>query len=137
MHEEPVLLTAGGQPAQNGLFIWNDTDESCDLTLRYSGQEITATEDDYFEAMCTIRKSLESKRLIPHCYGASRSAFASGMSRDMGSGLQVYKLKSGEPARTVDLVSIFATGPDVEPSTVSEQRAFFEDWIASLRRRTV
>ncbi len=136
MHEESVMLIADEQPAQKGIFIWNEMDEIYHLTLRYAGQIITATEDDYFEAMCTIRKRLEAEGLMPLCYGASRTAFPSGMSRGMGLGLQVYKLRMGEQARTVDLVSIFATGPDVEPSTVSEQRAFFGDWITSLRHRT-
>jgi hypothetical protein len=48
----------------------------------------------------------------------------------MGAGAQAYKMTMGQQA--TDLVSIFASGPDVEPATVDEQRAFFEAWGESL-----
>ncbi len=54
----------------------------------------------------------------------------------MGSGLQLYRLKLGEPAKTDHVVSIFASGPDVEPVTVAEQRDFFDQWLVSLRQHT-
>lgn len=122
---------------QSGVFIWDEADEDCHLTLRYADRVLTATETDYFEAMCTIRKRLEAEGWMPHCYGASRSAFPSGMGRDMGAGLNVYKLRHGEAAQTADLVSLFASGSDVEPVTVAEQEAYYQDWLNSLARRTV
>ena len=53
------------------------------------------------------------------------------MARDMGRGLKAYKLALGETASTDDLVEIFSTGPDVQPTTVAERRAFFEAWLDS------
>jgi len=72
IHEEPVSLIASCHPMQSGIFIWDEMDEEWRLTLRYSEIEITATEDDYFEAMCAIRVSLEVEGMMPNCYGASR-----------------------------------------------------------------
>jgi hypothetical protein len=51
----------------------------------------------------------------------------------MGSGRMAYRLKKGCHARIVDLVQIFEVGPDVIPAPVAAQRAFFEEWLASLR----
>ena len=117
-----------------GLFLWNETDEVCNISLRYNGKEITAAEDDYFEALCSIRLSLENEGLFPHCYGASRNAYPSPMSRSMGGGIQIYKLRLGEPAKMIDLVYIFDESPDMEPVTVLEQQQFFQEWIMSLSR---
>ena len=58
----------------------DEKDDACDLSLRYSGREITAAEDDYFEAMCSIRLILENDGLIPCYYGASRYACPPSMS---------------------------------------------------------
>jgi len=137
VQEELVSLVAAGQPSCGGVFIWNEADDDCHLTLRYADKELTATETDYFEAMCTIRRSLEAEGYIPHCYGASRNAYPSGMSRNMGAGLHVYKLRQGEAARTADLVNLFANGLDVEPVTVAQQEAYYKNWLKSLSRRTV
>lgn len=133
MHHERVILIHTTKTLILGLFLWNETDDVCNLVLRYNAKEINAVEDNHFEAMCSIRLQLENDGLLPSCYGASRNAYPSSMSRGMGSGLQIYKSKLGESARTVDLVSIFAEGPDVQPVTVSEQGAFYQVWLVSLR----
>jgi hypothetical protein len=48
-------------------------------------------------------------------------------------GLKAYRLHLGQQAKNADLVEIFAVGSDVEPVSVEEQRAFFENWLESLR----
>ena len=132
IHHERVTLIHTSKTVMPGLLLWDETYDNCNLVLRYGSRETTAAEDDYFEAMCSIRLILENDGLYPCCYGASRSAYPSSMSRSMGSGLQVYKLQLGEPAKMIDLVSIFAEGPDVEPVTVSKQRTFYQEWLVSL-----
>jgi len=116
-------------------FIW-DEDEfpRCTLILRYEEGEIVAVEDDYFEAMCTIRKQLEPDGIVPVCYGASRNCFPSAMSRDMGQGILVYNMTMGIHATREDLVTIFKSGDDVDPVTVEEQVAFFDEWRLGSRR---
>jgi hypothetical protein len=107
-----------------------ETRDQCTLTLTFDGRSHTATDRDYFEALCKIRLELEKENALPMCYGASRNVFPSGMCRDMGRGLKAYKMTLGERGKQSDLVSIFATGPDVDPATVSEQRSFVESWWA-------
>ena len=105
------------------------------LTLHFNGQEISSVDDDYFSAMCAIRRVLEQEGALPCCYGASKNVYPSGMSRDMGAGVYAYKLTLGSPAKQADLVSIFDTGPDVVPATVAEQEDFFKRWSQSFGRR--
>jgi hypothetical protein len=52
----------------------------------------------------------------------------------MGLGLNAYNHRIGERATGDKLIAIFDTGPDVEPVSVGEQRAYFEAaWEASRR----
>jgi hypothetical protein len=117
------------------LLVWEEApedEERVKLTLDFNGKEISSVEDDYFSAMCSIRRVLEQGGALLRCYGASRNVYPSGMSRSMGGGVKAYKMSMGSPAKTKDLVSIFETGPDVDPVTVAEQEDFFKKWIQSL-----
>ena len=71
--------------------------------------------------------------LFAAVYGGSRTVFPSGMCPDMAAGLRAYRLTLGKHAQQEDLVSIFDAGRGVEPAIVDEQRAFFRDWLASIR----
>ena len=102
------------------------------MLIRYDRRELHAAAYDYFEALVTIRRQLETQGLIPVCYGASRNVFPSGMCRDMGAGLQAYKFALGRKPTLDDLVLILSTGPDIEPATVEEQRVYFESWLDSV-----
>jgi hypothetical protein len=108
---------------------YDEASEQCQLHLTYRGTTITETADDYFEALCLIRKRLEVQHLYIFCYGASKNVYPSGMARDMGQGLKAYKLTLGKHAATADLVDIFDSGADIEPATVAEQRSYFEAWL--------
>lgn len=126
-HEVALVSPSGTR--LHGIFTMDRSDDNCTLTLRYQGKQITASGTDYFEALCTIRKQLELEGLTPLCYGTSRRCFPSGMARDMGAGLKVYKLQLGRKSRMADLMETFRSGPDVEPASVAEQRAFFDQWL--------
>ena len=63
-----------------------------------------------------------AKGLIPICYGASENVYPSGMCLDMGSGSRAYLWGKKGP---LSLVDIFATGPEVIPSTVADQSDSF------------
>jgi hypothetical protein len=117
------------------LLIWEESPENPELVklcLEFRGKQISSNADDFFEAMCAIRKVLENEGALLRCYGASKNVYPSGMSRSMGTGEKAYKMTMGSPARLADLVSIFDTGPDVAPATLAEQEAFREAWSESL-----
>jgi hypothetical protein len=56
------------------------------------------------------------------------------MSVSMGAGLKAYRVQLGQHATMDSLVSIFESGSDVEPVTITEQEAFHSQWIESIRR---
>lgn len=117
-----------------GVFSLDEDEDGDHVTLKfkYIQGEIAAKDLDFFAAMCQIRKELEVEGWRPICYGSSRNVYPSGMCRDMGRGLQAYKLQLGRRAVTADLVGIFDNGPDVEPASLEEQEQFWHEWLQSL-----
>jgi hypothetical protein len=107
----------------------------CTLVLQYGGLELRGIGRDYFDAFCRIREQLAERQLIPLCYGASRRVYPSGMQRDMGGGLKAYRLEMGRATRNEDRIGIFETGPDGEPATVAEQKAFADSWFGQFKTK--
>jgi hypothetical protein len=131
------LIDRNGEMIPAELHLQDEDPENPDLvrlSLRFAGKELTSIHEEWFEAMRALRRELEQSGLLLKCYGASRNVYPSPMSRSMGGGHKAYKLRMAEPAKLEDLVSIFDTGPDVEPATVDEQERFFQEWLASLPR---
>jgi hypothetical protein len=108
-----------------------EMDSTCWLHLVGVGIDETATSTDYFESFVYIRSKLAQRNLYPLCYASSRNVWPSGMARDMGQGLAVYKLTMGKPAE--ELVNIFDSGSDIDPVTPEVQRAFSKEWAKSLK----
>jgi hypothetical protein len=105
---------------------WNEGGFShrvCRITLRYEAEEIDCSDRDFFEAFCRVREHLEKVGLYPLCYAGSQNVFPSGMCRD----------KIGSRVGEGDLVSIFDSGPDIEPASVKGQREFFDGWLESSK----
>lgn len=120
-------------PAQ--FLIWEEAPEDSEMvkvSLQFNAREIASTDEDFFSALCSIRRVLEKENGLLHCYGASRNVYPSPMSRQMGGGIKAYKMQMGAQAKLSDLVSIFDTGPDISPSTVDEQERFHKEWLESL-----
>jgi hypothetical protein len=127
----PLVSHDGG--VMPGIFQFDRRARPCSLTLTWEAHELRADAEDFFECLCNIRRNLELLRLRPKCYGASRSAFPSGMCRGMARGLKVYRNQMGKRAFRDDLVHTFAVGDDVDPATVEDQLQFHREWLASLR----
>ena len=130
-HYKVILVSERRSPQIAAARVHVDSDD-CQIDLSFDGHSMTGTGDDFFEAFCRIREQLEPMGLLPNCYAAHLHAFPSGMSRDMGGGVKLYRLTLGSQARTDDLIHMFETDDDVSPSTVADQRAFFDKWLASL-----
>lgn len=101
------------------------------VTLSFLDQTIKESAYDYFEAFSKIRIQLEQQNLLPNCYAASLNVWPSGMSRDMGGGLKVYKMQLGKPPTRDESADIFDTGEDVKPVSVAEQKDFKNQWFKS------
>jgi hypothetical protein len=130
-----VLLPDGGR-VMGEFRIWEEAPEDQDavrLELRLDDRELAATtEDGFFEALAALRKQLEPEGFRLECYGCSRRVYPSAMARSMGYGEKAYRLEIGRPAKSADLVSIFDTGPEVEPATLADQAQYYRDWLGSL-----
>lgn len=132
----PVKVLGGVGPAAGELVVWEEApgDAAAVLVrLVLGGEAMQAVAEDCFAALVELRRGLEATGRLLVCNGSSLDVYPSGMSRSMGAGQKAYRLTMGRQALTADLVSIFETAPDVRPSRVDEQAAFFERWVASLR----
>ncbi|GAA1680686.1 hypothetical protein [Microbacterium lacus] len=76
-------------------------------------ETVVARESDAFEALCRIRRQLEPDGWRVGVAGALPGVWPSGMARDQGGGLTVYRLEPGELAPYVDTFS------PVDPATVT------------------
>lgn len=128
------ISLVGGEDDEIATIAEHVVDDSCRLVCCYRGSKISASACDFFEALCLIRLQLEKNGLRLFCYGSSLNVYPSAMARSMGVGLKAYRMSPGLHASTADLVEIFSEGPDVIPASVSQQREFFEQWVASDRR---
>lgn len=122
---------------QNGNEVegWLEIEEShIELALVYNDKRISKTAEDYFSALCLIRRELEEEGIVLICNGASKDVFPSPMMRDMGDGDQAYRLKIGSPARMSDVVNIFDLDKDAFiVSTVDEQEMYYKEWLDSKK----
>jgi hypothetical protein len=121
------------------------TIESCSIeilssphwALVFSGLEFQRREfsgRDLFEALISLRATLEPNGVQLLCAGARVDVFPSGMSRDMGGGRKAYITKLGCPADRSDLVDIFDFCDSATIGSVSDQEAFHAKWTVSLRK---
>jgi hypothetical protein len=138
-----VTVIRDGQPEQARLQGWLDGYDGPVPTYRIelAAREgnytcpYTATGPDMFEALVRLRRQLEPDGMMVAVQGSRRDGFPSGMARDMGGGLQVYVMRHRRSARIKDLVGTLDDAPPDQLATVDEQRAFFEAWLASFRKR--
>ena len=94
------------------------------LTLTVAGREVSSTEDDYFDAMCGVRRVLEQEGMQLRCYGASLNVYPSGMLRDMAVGLKPTSLPSAAKANSTTLFR--SSSPDrtcSRPPSPSKKRS--------------
>jgi hypothetical protein len=131
--DRQTVFLIGGDDDEQAVFTLIDNGDDCRLVCEYRDKTVESTASDYFQALCDVRIHLFADGLIPFCYGASLNVYPSGMAREMGQGLKAYKLTMGEQAKTVDLVEVFADGPDIIPASVDAQEQFFREWLTAPR----
>ncbi len=134
MDEITVPLVGQDGSERPGIFQFDWCEDDCSLLLIWDTQELRANARDFFASLRDIRRILELQGLRPKCYGASRSAYPTGMCSEMASGLKVYRHYMGKRRSLDDAVDTFAVGDDIDLATVEQQYQFHEEWIASLRR---
>lgn len=89
---------------------------------------------DSFNSLNLLNKHLEEHGSKLLCNGARIDVYPSGMSRNMGGGVQAYITKLGEHAD--DLVNIFDYAEPKLVGTVEAQELFHQKWLGSINGLT-
>lgn len=136
--ESVTVVLEDSQGGQRDVLLQLAEDEQSgeyEVSLQLGGAEgmsLRGRGEDLFDALCELRLKLEQHGLLLRCAGTDLDVYPSGMSRAMGGGRKAYRLTMGKPATRVDMVDIFDASTAQRGSTVSEQKAFFEQWLQSL-----
>jgi hypothetical protein len=96
----------------------------------HDGNSWAAEGPDLFEALRALRRSVDPLGIRLGVNGARRSAWASGMQRDMGEGRVVYLLTEGETGRSPQ-VSTLGSASLAEVGSVREQDEQYARWLSS------
>ncbi|QNA94133.1 hypothetical protein G4G29_07000 [Microbacterium sp. Se63.02b] len=91
-----------------------------------------AVADDAFEALCIVREQLEPYGWRIGVAGAQVDVWPSGMARDQGGGLKVYRITA---EHVEDLVDTFEPVDPSTATTVALQRAETDRMLDEIRRR--
>ena len=126
----PLVTLAGKGAGEAEISFWDEGHNRSFLRLWNDQIDITEEESTTWGAFRQVRLKLETRGLLVATYGGSRTVFPSGMGIDMSGGIISYFHSPGQ--RGGRLVDIFHTGPDVEPATVAQQRAFADEWFSSI-----
>lgn len=128
----PVQLILKNGSFANANFVVGGDEKNSQLSLQLGDRVITRTGHSFFHLLQQIRQDLEKDGILLNCYGASKNVRPSGMSISMSGGIMAYKHTLGKKSELKDLVEIWKAGPDVQPVTVAEQDAFFDEWLVSV-----
>jgi len=133
---EIEVVKSDGSRIPATLTLWTESPseaERVELLLETEEATFSVVERDFWKALVGLREMLETKELRPVVYGASRNVTGSDKSIELSYGLYGYRLTLGKLAVREDLVNIFETGDDVDPTLVSEQLEFAQQWFDSLQ----
>ena len=89
---------------------------------------------DLFECLLQLRKQqLDALEIRIACNGSRRNAWASGMSRDVSRGLDVYLMTLGRDVTFDNVVRTFDPAPLDATSSARQQIRFNRLWMKSLQ----
>ena len=116
--------------------IWlSEADFEAAYTIKCSlggGNLISNSRDGYFDALLKLRIELEQVGMLISCFGASVDVYPSAMQLSMGGARLAYRLTLGRQALRENIVDIFESDASIIPSTVADQREFYNEWLESL-----
>jgi len=124
-----------GSIVSGKFLIWIPAPEDKSLVriaVQFLGREVSQAAESCIFALNRVRAELEKDGTLLRCYGNSRNTISDGMSGSMRAGSATHKCYLGKKGAMGDLVSIFGSGPDVDPCTLQEQAEFRDQWLTSL-----
>ena len=124
-----------GSVVSGKFLIWLEAPEDKSLVriaVQFLGREVSGTGKNCIFALNRARVELEKDGTLLRCYANSRNVISDGMSGSMAAGSAAHKCHLGKKGELGNLVSIFASGPDIDPCTLQEQAEFRDEYLASL-----
>ncbi|BCB74477.1 hypothetical protein GCM10022251_74000 [Phytohabitans flavus] len=106
-------------------------DGDYELTIQAPDGAVRAVGRDLFYVLQLLRRQLEPSGWQVAVQGGRRTAWASGMQRNMTGGRRVYICELGREVKPREAVDLFAPAQDGDIDTVDAQLAFHEEWKAS------
>jgi hypothetical protein len=134
-----VPVAIAGEIVGNASITWSSNpnqDVDPDLTLKVTlpdGRTFDNTDWDMFECLLQLRRRQLDRLGVRVCCNGSRiNAWASGMLRAGGGGLDVYLMEIGRDVTSDDIVPTFHPAPVETIGTAEDQICFNERWAESL-----
>lgn len=128
MTESKVLATQEEDGSVGSITIEITTDDVCRIGCDSKSFEGS----DLFDALISLRLSLEFDKRRIACNGSRPDVFPSGMAREMSRGRKAYILKIGVRPSREDVVDIFESSDPAELGSVGDQQAFLNRWKESF-----
>ncbi|SHF91266.1 hypothetical protein [Streptoalloteichus hindustanus] len=137
LEDREVLVVRAGDQQRARLRGWLDGyDGPCPLyriELFLGRDRYTASASNMFASLVRLRRQLEPEGWMIAVQGARRDTFPSGMTLDMGGGMEVYVMRPGHKSSVDDLVETLADAAVEQLGTVDEQRAWRDAWFAEVK----
>lgn len=115
-----TLVSIDDRRHTEGIVTWARDGNAYVVTIEGPNRTVAGTGPDAFEALTRARSALEGDGWLVAVEGARPDRWPSGMARDMGMGLRVYRLETLPDGA---LVETFAPTDPTTVTTVDEQRA--------------
>jgi hypothetical protein len=101
------------------------------------GTDVRGAGEDYFEALCDLRATLETRGRRLLCAGARMDVHPSSMARQLVLGRRAYVLGGLPKGEKPPVVDIFDPAEAVDVVSVEVQRDWYKQWLAAPRGQVV
>lgn len=130
---EVVALLDEELPAELHLRVGNEFSILVELP---DGSAVEGSGQDFFEALCEVRRTLElgGRRLL--CAGARRNVYPSAMQRQWTQGRRAYVLGGVPKGEKPPVVDIFWPAGAEDVVSVEEQHVWYIRWLRPLAARS-
>lgn len=89
---------------------------------------------NYFDALCLLRKDLESRSIQLMCNGAAKEVYPSPMQLSMGCCRTGYVQYMSKPALIKDVVDLFEFDESLTLCDIKTQEEYHKQWLMSLKK---
>lgn len=134
METVKIKILFNGLITEEKLLLYESSvEDAVKIVLLFNGAKYVAESENYFAALISIRKQVESNGILLMCNGTAKNIYPSPMSLSMGTGRKAYITRMGQQAFNKDLVDIFDYVEGFEHCSIQEQEEYHRSWLESLK----